>query len=124
MFRTTPLERHRVVAQLGTASAGAPRHAAPAPLVGHDRNADAALRRCAPADLALQAAQAVAPYVAAVDVNMGCPVHFSTSGGMGAALLKQPERAADILTTLVRALPCPVTAKIRLLGAHVQQARL
>jgi hypothetical protein len=48
---------------------------------------------------------------------MGCPVHFSTSGGMGSALLRKPEVVADILTTLVRNLPCPVTCKIRLLGA-------
>ena len=61
----------------------------------------------------------VAPYVAAVDVNMGCPVHFSTSGGMGAALLRKPDDVAAILTALVRALPCPVTCKIRLLGARL-----
>ena len=59
----------------------------------------------------------VAPYVAAVDVNMGCPVHFSTSGGMGSALLRKPETVERILTALVAALPCPVTCKIRLLGA-------
>ena len=65
----------------------------------------------------MQAALAVAPYVSAVDVNMGCPVHFSTSGGMGSALLSQPELVTDILRGLVRALPCPVSCKIRLLGA-------
>ena len=62
----------------------------------------------------------VAPYVAAVDVNMGCPVHFSTSGGMGSALLRKPETVERILTALVAALPCPVTCKIRLLGASRQ----
>ena len=35
--------------------------------------------------------------VAAVDVNMGCPKRFSLQGAMGAALLKRPEIAADIV---------------------------
>ena len=63
----------------------------------------------------MAAALAIAPYVSAVDVNMGCPVHFSTSGGMGSALLKKPDTAAEIVRTLSAALPCPVTCKIRLL---------
>jgi len=136
IFRTTTMERERVVLQIGTASP----------------------------ELALQAASVVAPYVAgaflqgscvvcrrlrlpqhrrsptpAVDVNMGCPVHFrhvaktsgarlprahyasrSTSGGMGSALLKQPERAAAILKALVNNLPCPVTCKIRLLPTEAE----
>ena len=36
-------------------------------------------------------------------------------GGMGAALLTQPEKVRDILTKLVSAVSIPVTAKIRLL---------
>lgn len=35
--------------------------------------------------------------VAAFDINMGCPKRFSLQGGMGAALLKKPEVAADIV---------------------------
>lgn len=35
--------------------------------------------------------------VAAVDVNMGCPKRFSLQGAMGAALLKRPDIAADIV---------------------------
>ena len=66
----------------------------------------------------------VAPYVAAVDVNMGCPVHFSTSGGMGSALLRKPDLVERILKALVAALPCPVTCKIRLLGARVRAPQL
>lgn len=34
--------------------------------------------------------------VAAVDVNMGCPVHFSVSGGMGSALLAKPDTVDDV----------------------------
>jgi len=52
--------------------------------------------------------------VDAIDVNMGCPKHFSISGGMGAALLCKPDTVHEILTTLVRNLPVPVTCKIRL----------
>lgn len=51
-----------------------------------------------------------------LDLNMGCPKNFSTHGGMGAALLKQPEVAADILSSVIRACPqLAVTCKIRLL---------
>jgi len=63
---------------------------------------------------ALQAATQVVRDVDAIDVNMGCPKHFSLSGGMGAALLTKPETAKDIISTLKRNLTKPVTAKIRL----------
>ena len=53
--------------------------------------------------------------VAAFDVNMGYPKSFSTSGGMGAALLAKPELVHDILTTLKHNLNIPGTCKIRLL---------
>lgn len=53
--------------------------------------------------------------VAGFDVNMGCPKEFSIKGGMGAALLKQPEKVKDILTNLASNLSIPVTCKIRLL---------
>jgi len=46
---------------------------------------------------------------------MGCPKDFSISGGMGAALLSQPQKIQDILGTLVANLSIPVTCKIRLL---------
>ena len=64
---------------------------------------------------ALAGAEVICRDVAGVDVNMGCPKHFSVSGGMGAALLEKPEVVVDILKTLKRNLPVPVTAKIRLL---------
>lgn len=50
-----------------------------------------------------------------IDLNMGCPEHFSVSGGMGSALLKDPKRAEDIVKTLVRNCPKSVSCKIRLL---------
>ena len=87
VFRTYPGER--VALQLGTACA----------------------------TQALLAAQKAATDVRAVDINMGCPVKFSVQGGMGSALLTQPEKVRDILTTLRRNLPSSlaVTCKIRLL---------
>ena len=51
-----------------------------------------------------------------IDINMGCPKSFSLKGGMGAALLTQPEKIKDILTSLVKAVGSriPVTCKIRI----------
>ena len=97
-FRTVPEERERVVFQVGTSSAAS----------------------------ALKSAELVARDVAAIDVNMGCPKHFSTSGGMGARLLSQPELVRDILTTLRRNLPSTthVTCKIRLLESERETAEL
>ncbi|KAL7679101.1 putative tRNA-dihydrouridine synthase, Zinc finger C2H2-type, aldolase-type TIM barrel [Plasmopara halstedii] len=66
--------------------------------------------------LALKAAEMVARDVVAVDINMGCPKHFSIQGGMGAALLKNPEVACDIMKSLRRNLNIPVSCKIRLLS--------
>ncbi|CAM9478716.1 unnamed protein product, partial [Laminaria digitata] len=88
-FQTCAMERERVVYQIGTGDA----------------------------TNALRAAQHVERDVAGVDVNMGCPKRFSLQGCMGAALLKRPEIAADIVGTLRRNLSVPVSAKIRLLAS-------
>ena len=75
---------------------------------------------------ALRAAEVVVADVRAVDLNMGCPERFSTQGGMGSALLRTPEVAADILQTLRRNLPASlaVTCKIRLLDRFEDTAEL
>ena len=52
-------------------------------------------------DTAVEAARVVAADVAGIDVNAGCPKPFSTLGGMGAALLRDPDRLAAILRALV-----------------------
>lgn len=50
---------------------------------------------------------------------------FSLKGGMGAALLKDPERVRDILTTLVQGIPNkPITCKIRLLSTEEETLSL
>ncbi|KFY57454.1 hypothetical protein V497_05538 [Pseudogymnoascus sp. VKM F-4516 (FW-969)] len=41
---------------------------------------------------AVEAAKLIAGDVAGIDVNAGCPKPFSTSGGMGAALLRTPDK--------------------------------
>ncbi|KAI9879688.1 MAG: hypothetical protein M1830_007634 [Pleopsidium flavum] len=69
--------------------------------------------------LAVQAAKLVAGDVAGIDVNAGCPKPFSTSGGMGAALLKTPDLLASILEALVKEVgevwEIGISVKIRLL---------
>ncbi|KAG7336961.1 TIM-barrel protein, nifR3 family protein [Nitzschia inconspicua] len=66
-------------------------------------------------ELALKAAKHVCRDVSAIDVNMGCPKKFSVSGGMGSALLSDPERAAKIIATLKKEIMLPISCKIRLL---------
>ena len=72
--------------------------------------------------LAVQAARLVARDVAGIDVNSGCPKPFSTSGGMGAALLKDPDRLCSILEALVQEVGIPygigISVKIRLLATQ------
>ena len=68
VFRTCEAERGRVVYQIGTGDA----------------------------TLALKAAQAVERDVTAIDINMGCPKHFSVAGGMGAALLTKPAQLTEL----------------------------
>lgn len=66
-------------------------------------------------ELALEAALHVYRDVAAIDINMGCPKKFSVSGGMGSALLSDPNRACRIIETLRKSIPRPISCKIRLL---------
>ncbi|XP_050531826.1 tRNA-dihydrouridine(20) synthase [NAD(P)+]-like isoform X2 [Daktulosphaira vitifoliae] len=87
VFRTCPQEKPYVVLQIGTNDPN--RAAMVAKLVQHD--------------------------VAGIDINMGCPKNFSLKGGMGAALLKFPDKACAILSTVISAVKIPVTCKIRIL---------
>ncbi|CUS07338.1 unnamed protein product [Tuber aestivum] len=95
IFRTYPtMEAGKLIFQLGTASP----------------------------ELAVEAAKIVVSDVAGIDVNSGCPKHFSIHSGMGAALLKNPDRLVDILTSLVTEVgvpnSVPISVKIRLLEPH------
>ncbi|HON08554.1 MAG TPA: tRNA dihydrouridine synthase DusB [Verrucomicrobiota bacterium] len=52
--------------------------------------------------------------LAAIDINMGCPVRKVCSTGGGAALLKDFSKAVQIADAVVKAVKIPVTAKTRL----------
>ncbi len=49
-----------------------------------------------------------------IDINMGCSNRAVSSRGAGAGLMRDPQKVAELISTLVRELPVPVTAKIRL----------
>ena len=87
VFRTCSAEKDRLVLQLGTSDASR----------------------------AVIAAKLVEEDVSAIDVNMGCPKSFSIKGGMGSALLTQPQKVYDILNSLVKNIGKPITCKIRVL---------
>ncbi|XP_067144695.1 tRNA-dihydrouridine(20) synthase [NAD(P)+]-like [Centruroides vittatus] len=96
VFRTCKKERERIILQIGTCDP----------------------ERC------LRVAKMVEKDVAGIDINMGCPKEFSLKGGMGAALLTQPEKIKQILTTLVKELSCPITCKIRVLDTVEDTVKL
>ncbi|MCJ1272502.1 hypothetical protein MMC21_000288 [Puttea exsequens] len=77
---------------------------------------------------AVEAAKLVAENVAGIDVNAGCPKPFSTTGGMGAALLQDPDRLASILQALVKEVgevyEISISVKIRLLETAEKTAAL
>ncbi len=68
---------------------------------------------CEPETMALAAKQAQERGCFAVDINMGCPAPKVSGNGGGAALMKNPELAAEIVAKCVQAVDIPVTCKIR-----------
>nr|XP_006117702.1 tRNA-dihydrouridine(20) synthase [NAD(P)+]-like isoform X1 [Pelodiscus sinensis] len=96
VFRTCERERDCVVFQMGSADA----------------------------ERALAVAKLVENDVAGIDINMGCPKEYSTKGGMGAALLSDPDKIECILSTLVKGICKPVTCKIRILSSLEDTIRL
>lgn len=90
IFRTCNIERNRVILQIGT---------------------------CDP-DRAFRVGKLMENDVAGIDINMGCPKEFSVKGGMGVALMANPEKAESILKKLVSGLKCPVTCKVRVLESE------
>jgi tRNA-dihydrouridine synthase B len=68
---------------------------------------------CDPAILA-EGAKIVAGHGAdTVDINMGCPAKKVVRTGAGAALLKNPLQIAHIIKSVRKAVPLPLTVKIR-----------
>lgn len=49
-----------------------------------------------------------------LDINMGCPTPKIVKQGMGAALMRDPERAKKMVVQVVKSFPNPVTVKMRL----------
>lgn len=54
---------------------------------------------------------AVSP--AAIDINMGCPVHKIYSNGEGSALMKSPELIYRIVSAVTKSIQIPTTVKLR-----------
>ena len=48
-----------------------------------------------------------------IDINMGCPAPKIANNGSGSALMKSPLLCRSIVSAVVRAVPVPVTVKIR-----------
>jgi tRNA-dihydrouridine synthase B len=48
-----------------------------------------------------------------VDLNLGCPTHNAARKGVGAALLKQPDKLSALLKTMRREVPGLLSAKLR-----------
>ena len=48
-----------------------------------------------------------------LDINMGCPVGKVVKSGDGAALMRDPEKAARLAEAVVKSSPVPVTVKMR-----------
>ncbi|POS69171.1 dihydrouridine synthase [Diaporthe helianthi] len=79
-------------------------------------------------DRAVAAARLIAPDVAGIDVNAGCPKSFSTHDGMGAALLRTPDKLVAILEALVKNIvpefQIGISVKIRILETPAETEAL
>lgn len=89
VFSTVAREKSKLVLQLGTADPS----------------------------LALKAIETVSRDVDFVNINSGCPKRFSIQGGMGAALLRDPEKLCSILSTLVENSTKTISVKIRMMDS-------
>lgn len=56
------------------------------------------------------------------DINMGCPVYKIVHNFNGAALMKEPDRAAAIVRAIVKNVSVPVSVKMRLGWAEKHEA--
>ena len=66
-----------------------------------------------PGEMAAAARRIEAEGLLGVDINMGCSVAAICKKGYGAALLKDPVRAVDIVQAVREAVRCPVMVKFR-----------
>ena len=70
---------------------------------------------------AVQAAEKVIGFAAAIDLNCGCPESFATSRGAGSALMNDPQTVSEVVAALTRNYSVPVTVKHRI-HRDVQQS--
>ena len=90
-----------------------------AELDGFGGPASVQLAGCEPGVMAEAARLAVDRGAAVVDINFGCPVKKVAVGqSAGSALMRDEVRAAAILEATVRAVPVPVTLKMRMGWDH------
>jgi tRNA-dihydrouridine synthase 3 len=67
-----------------------------------------------PEEMAWAAALVAARGADLVDLNLGCPIDYFTSKGLGAALAREPKRVGRIVGAMKNAVTVPITVKIRL----------
>lgn len=96
VLRTKPEEKPKLVLQLGTSNPS----------------------------LAVQAVNKARHCISAVDINCGCPKHFSIQAGMGAALLRKPETLTELIKSIRTDCKLPVSCKIRLLDTKADTIHL
>ncbi|MFA5405826.1 MAG: tRNA-dihydrouridine synthase family protein [Candidatus Nanoarchaeia archaeon] len=61
-----------------------------------------------------RAAVIAQPHCDLIDLNFGCPATREAVCGVGAILLKKPALIKKLVSSVVKSVDCPVTAKIRL----------
>ena len=66
-----------------------------------------------PDSMAISAQIAAEKGMDIIDINMGCPVKKVVKTGSGAALMRDPKKAAKILSAVRQSTSLPVTVKIR-----------
>lgn len=60
-----------------------------------------------------EAAQQVEGFADIIDINFGCPARTVVKGGSGSAIMREPDLIEKIVSSVVKSVSCPVTAKIR-----------
>jgi tRNA-dihydrouridine synthase B len=86
---------------------------------GHGAPSAVQLAGCDPGTMAEAARLAVDRGAAVIDINFGCPVKKVAVGqSAGSALMRDERAAARILEATVRAVPVPVTLKMRMGWDH------
>lgn len=66
-----------------------------------------------PNDLSQAARQAYDDGAQIIDINLGCPAKKVCRKAAGSALMAEPDTVARLLEATVKAVPCPVTLKMR-----------